>query len=361
MRKLLRPLFAFALLSVATAHAADAPAKHYFIQGDAITFKFGATDEEVAILDTLPDLKTIEFGGAEAFSGPMPRDLSWAVTDVGFAHVAHCRKLENLILSSMHPLKVTDAGLKVLEGLSQLRRVQLVHQPFTDAGIAHLAGLKNLEELWLDLNDKLGDGALAVAGGLPKLRVLRFYQAPLTDAGIARLAGLTELEELQLGHAHIGDDALKTIGTFRKLQTLDLQYTRVTDAGLLHLKGLPLHWLCVKNTAVSNLTALGDLPDMTFLTADSSRLGDDSMPLISRMKKLQYLYISGTQVTDAGFAKLAGLPELIGIHIDDLPLSDASVDTLLSFNKLADIQMNGTRISPAGLSRLAARNTQEAK
>ena len=68
---------------------------------------------------------------------------------------------------------VTDAGLKVLEGCSELRGLDLRNSPqITEAGLKHVAGLT-------------------------KLRVLTLGK-PVTDAGLKELAGLTEMQELYL-------------------------------------------------------------------------------------------------------------------------------------------------------------------
>jgi len=350
------------LVVAALCRAADPPpaSPHYVLRDDAITFQFGATDADLAILDSLPDLKTITIGLSEPGFGRDPRTISWAVTDTGFAHLANCKKVENLNLCSFHPLKVTDAGLKALEDLTALRRVTMMHQPFTDASIAHLTGLKNLEELWLDGDDHLGDGSLEAVSGLTRLRVLRFYRAPLTDGGIAKIKKLTQLEDLQLGHALIGDDAMTTIGTFTKLKTLDLQHTRITDVGMDRLKNLQLHWLCINGTPVTSkgLAPLAAMTDLDWLIAEDTQIDDTAMETVAKLKKLSSLYISKTKVTDAGLTKLKGLQQIVNLKIDDLPLTDASLDTILSFKKLTSIQMNHTQITPAGEKRLTDAGVQ---
>ena len=89
MHKTVLPMLTFILLLGLPARADDAPTKHYLIKGDAITFQFGATDDELAILDTLPDLKSIDFGGGGGWSGRDPRTFPWAITDAGFARLGH--------------------------------------------------------------------------------------------------------------------------------------------------------------------------------------------------------------------------------------------------------------------------------
>ena len=238
---------------------------HYTINGDSIAFTWDATDNDVTILDSHRGVTTVDIGANEAWDGIDPRLVPIKITNRGFAHIANCKKLQILRFSSMHPLQVTDEGLKSLEGLEKLREIRFFVTPFSSAGLTHLTGLINLEELWLEFNSKYDDAAMDSIASLKKLRVLRFYGAPITDTGITKIRGLSQLEDLQLGKSCIGDDALKIIGGFVRLKTLDLQYTRVTDAGMSHLKSLTnLQWLCLKGTAVTG-KGLANLSDMTEL------------------------------------------------------------------------------------------------
>src|SRR6188472_3945640 len=99
------------ILSVAGWFFAAAPAPAplpYALRDDAITFRYGATDADLAILDTLSNLKSISLGGGPGGGdGQDPRTIPWPITDTGFAHVASCKKLEYLGISGPHPLAVT--------------------------------------------------------------------------------------------------------------------------------------------------------------------------------------------------------------------------------------------------------------
>ena len=77
--------------------------------------------------------------------------------------------------------KVTDAGLKHLEGLTKLRDINLGGTKVTDAGLEHLKGLTNLQSLFLG-RTKVTDAALEHLRGLPQLRWLNLEGIKVTDA-----------------------------------------------------------------------------------------------------------------------------------------------------------------------------------
>jgi internalin A len=342
-------------LSATNLAAARAPdPSHFVVRNGVIEFNRQATDDDVAVLGVHPDITAIYFGGGESWDGPDPRLTPIAITDAGFAHVAKCKKLQRLTLSSLHPLQGTDDALKSLVGLSELRHFQYGVTPFTDAGLANLAPLANLEELWLDFNSHLGDGCLDTIGQLKNLRVLRFHGAPITDSGIAKIKELTNLEDLQLGKGKVGDAALANIGSFTKLKTLDLQHTRVTDAGMPHLKQLKLHWLCLHNTAVSSkgLTAIADMTEMKQLHLAYTRVDDAGLDIVSRMKDLESCDLSATRVSREGVRKLASLKRLYLLRLNELPITDADVALLTSMKGLKHVELNHTQVTTVGFQQL---------
>ena len=70
--------------------------------------------------------------------------------------------------------KVTDTGLAALEGLSQLRSLQLEVAGVTDAGLEKLKGLNQLEELEFSGDNKITDEALQqLRRALPNCKIER--------------------------------------------------------------------------------------------------------------------------------------------------------------------------------------------
>jgi hypothetical protein len=68
--------------------------------------------------------------------------------------------------------KVTDAGLKHLAGLKQLQLLVLTNTNVTDAGLKHLAGLKQLRFLNLSGTKVTDKGKTDLNKALPKLVIL---------------------------------------------------------------------------------------------------------------------------------------------------------------------------------------------
>ena len=73
--------------------------------------------------------------------------------------------------------------------------VDLARSQITDAGLATLAKLSNLERLHLE-NTKVTDAGVAQLAGIKTLEYLNLYGTKVTDAGIAKLASATGMKKL---------------------------------------------------------------------------------------------------------------------------------------------------------------------
>jgi hypothetical protein len=110
---------------------------------------------------------------------------------------------------------ITDAILVPLEGLTQLRVLELGGTNITDAGLVHLRELSGL--------DTLGLGSTNV-----------------TDAGLVYLRRLSEIQVLWLENTKVTDAGLVHLQGLEQLQMLNLDGTKVTDQGIAKLqKALP--------------------------------------------------------------------------------------------------------------------------
>ena len=110
------------------------------------------------------------------------------------------------------PSSTTDEQLaEKLKGLENLKPLDLSYTKITDAGLVHLKGLPNLEELDLVGCYKITDAGLVHLKGLTKLEYLNLSYTNITDAGLEHLKGLTKLERLGLRETNITDAGVKSL------------------------------------------------------------------------------------------------------------------------------------------------------
>jgi hypothetical protein len=106
----------------------------------------------------------------------------------------------------------SDAGLDALAPIAdKIASLDLARSKVTDAGLAKVAAMKNLQELHLE-NTATSDAGLDHLKGLASLEYLNLYNTKVTDAGIAKLTGLGKLKALYLwqsGVTKAGVAALK--------------------------------------------------------------------------------------------------------------------------------------------------------
>jgi internalin A len=164
------------------------------------------------------------------------------ITDEGLKSIAELSELTDLLV--WFPQKTTPDGWKPLGRLTKLRSLSLaggnVPKPeggnVTDAVIAHLAPLTELEQLEL-VGTGVTDAALATVGKFAKLTVLRIESsATVTDAGLKSLTKLKGLTSLKLNYASVSDESLKVLTGFPKLTVLDVGGTKITREGAQTLR-----------------------------------------------------------------------------------------------------------------------------
>jgi len=166
-----------------------------------------------------------------------PRDVTQVnghfthMTDAEMAHVRGLSQLEKLALAGT---KVTDDGLENIRGLTQLRILHLSPRT-TNEGVANIRGLTQLRELSLS-GTLVTDAGLAHVQGLKQLRLLHLYETQLTDAALVHLKGLDRLETLYLGKTLVTDAGMVHLQGLTQLRALDVRDTQVTSAGVGPLK-----------------------------------------------------------------------------------------------------------------------------
>ncbi len=366
------------------------------------------TDRGLEVLAHLPNLRTIE--------------MTWqrGITDAGVANLRFCERLERVNLMgsptgdgavealrgkpALHHFStgklVTDAGLRFLPDFPLLKTFRggeipssgaepnnaghlLIDGPFTNEGLASLAGLEGVFELdlfWhvtgitpegfahlvglpnlrsLGADGELSDNvAMRHIAAMPRLRKLRAQGTVATDEGFEALSQSKTLESfwgrecpnlgsrgfvalskmpalrgLGVSCRNVDDAALSSLPRFpalRELTPIDVQ-----DAGFRHVGGCErLERLTCMYCRDTTDAATGHIAGLhiKYYYAGLTRITDRSLEILGRMPSLEQVDFYECQgVTNAGLPHLAGLPRLREVHLDGLP----------------GVTLEGTRVFPA--------------
>ncbi|MFI5380258.1 MAG: prolyl oligopeptidase family serine peptidase [Tepidisphaerales bacterium] len=107
-------------------------------------------------------------------------------------------------------VKIADADLARIAGLSNVDELSLNSQPITSAGIRNLSAMWTLKKLYLKAT-KIDDGACQYLARMTSLRYLDVTDTHLTSDGIVQLKPLKSLVGLVLTHTDVSDAAQETL------------------------------------------------------------------------------------------------------------------------------------------------------
>jgi ankyrin repeat protein len=367
------------------------------------------TDRGLEVVRHLTQLRTFE--------------MTWqrGITDAGVANLRFCDHLERVDLmgspcgdgaiealqgkSKLRDFstgkRVTDAGLRLLHNFPKLKTWHggsvdarttetgtagarlLIDGPFTNGGLAMLAGLEGIADLDLfwhvtgissdgfahllhlsHLRSLGADGALSddvamrYIAAMPRLRRLRAQGTVASDEGFAALSQSQTIESIwgrecpnlgsrgfvALSHMpalrslgvscrNVDDAALSTLARFPALR--ELTPIDVHDDGFRHVGRCErldrLKCMYCRDTtdaATEHIAALR----LTYYYAGLTQITDRSLEILGRMPPVEQIDLYECKgITDAGLGFLAGLPRLREIHLEGLP----------------GVTLDGTRVFPA--------------
>jgi hypothetical protein len=238
----------------------------------------------------------------------------------------------------------TDRGLARLAGLDGLFSLSFFwHSPaFTGAGLAALSTLPNLGFVGCQ-GERCDDAAMRSIAAIPKLRMLMAQGTVATDDGFEALSRSRTLEHLwgrecpnltsrgflalstmpalkglAVSCKRVDDAALSALARFPSLQFL--MPMDVQDDGFRHVgrcERLRSLWCMYCRDTGDEATAHIENLKLELYYAGKTRITDRSLEIISRMTTLESLeFWETTGITDAGVALLAELPRLKKITID---------------------------------------------
>jgi hypothetical protein len=366
------------------------------------------TDEGLRHLARMPQLQTLDLSGCQVSDRglevlrQLPHlrrfQVCWRreVTDAGAANLAACDALESVDLMGT---LTGDGAIRALAGKSRLRRFKSGRE-VTDAGIALLHQVP-VFKTWhggefkyslmdseagpnhLTLEGPFTDAGVAMLAGLDGLFALSFFwhTSALTPDGLAPLATLPHLGMLGCEGRLCDDTAMRHISRLPRLRMLQAQGTVATDEGFRALSASPtlgcLWGRDCPNLAGPGFVALSTMPSLTGLGVSCKQVDDAALASLTRFpalrelmpmdvrdegfrhvgqcRHLQHLWCMYCRdTTDAATRHIAGLTALESYYAGKTQITDESLAILSELTGLQRLSFYETvGITNAGVARLA--------
>jgi hypothetical protein len=241
----------------------------------------------------------------------------------------------------------TNAGLASLAGLEGVFDLDLFWHVtgITSDGMAHLVALPNLASLGADgkLSDDVAMGHFAA---MPRLRRIRIQESAATEAGFEALAQSRTLSHIWGRESpNFASRSFVAFSKMPALRTLGINCSKVDEAALAKLPDFPaLRELTPigfqdagfahvgKCTRLQRLTCMycRDTTDaateqitnlrIKYYYAGCNKITDRSLQILGNMESLEQVeFYECNGITDAGLPHLAALPRLRGVEFCGSP------------------------------------------
>jgi len=275
----------------------------------------------LAVLTDLPALEYLDLYTGVTDSGlrqvAQQPNLRWLrirtgnIWGPGLAELTNLPRLERLCLWGNSQSLISDRHIKYLEGLTQLRSLTLwggTCNGLTDASLASIGKLKNLEELYfIRTSPRFTYAGVARLKELKNLRKVDFAEtwggpagAYYGDEVVRQLAtNLPNLESIK-GLSYLTAEGMKTLTRFPNLKCLHV--------------ALKDQWQGYSGpTGLSHLAGLGSLEEVLFTGAKS--LSDADLACLEPLSRLKKLHVVSRHLTDRGLASIGKLKQLESLHL----------------------------------------------
>lgn len=318
------------------------------------------TDAGLADLTHLPDLRVLsvyaDFSAKDRKS--RGNDPNPSITDTGLAHLANCPNLEKLDVSGS---ELTDAGLeRLVADCPHLRELTIDNAPLTTKGLRCLGSLSQLEQLRC-YGTAIDDSVVEQFGSLHKLREI-IGNVSISNAGAESLAALPSLEQLPLS-GNCDDGCMEFVAAMRSLKELSIENSQITDEGFALLVGSPtLERVQITGNRMTTrcLETLGTMPrlkDVGLMNIDPKPDGQPAWKGLESLQSLDWgLWLHNCpSLGKEDFAKLGDFQNLVQLRLDGLqPITDADLQHLCALKRLKFLEVGSSVVTDEGLELVAS-------
>jgi hypothetical protein len=332
----------------------------------ASTPTYKRTNEQLTELASLPEARdqvtVLELQGS-------------TINDAGLAQLPKFDKVEKLNISNLNYSNDALANVAKMKGVTSLQMIKGPQKDkMADAGLAHVAQMKQLIELNMD-QSRFTAAGVAEIGKMTQLEKLSIGQVgtQFADEHLQMLTPLVNLKYLDITGSYVSDDGLKYLLPFTELETLNMaKMQAVRGRGLKELvvdrKGLrKLTNLSIYDNGYLQIDAyvgISHIKTLVALDVGAANCTNDAfVGAMPALKNLQYLsvhqndHLSDDAMTQA-FSKLRRLKTIY--FNENRLISDASIPAFAKVKTLEGITLNNTSVTPTGAANLKKklRNTK---
>ena len=225
------------------------------------------------------------------------------VTDEGLRSLDGNDRMRSLRLSYCN---VTRDGLLAISKSKSLVSLDLECCNVGNDGTLEIIGkMKGLEKLSIGFSRSVTDANVIFLEGLQNLRSLDIRTCDISDEGLKTVSKLVTLEELFLaGCERVTDVGLGLLNNLRNIQALSISSCAITDNGVYMLaKTMPkLEWLSLKRCKVTNtsMNTLSELEKLRVLKITDCDVNGDGLEMLRKSKSLRKVFAN--KKTLRGFA-----------------------------------------------------------
>ncbi len=163
-----------------------------------------------------------------------------------------------------------------------------------------------------DSEDGLCDKAMIYVGRMTGLKNLILDRSEVSDIGLTNVKYLTNLESLSLFSTLVNGSSFKSLTNLKKLSILKMANNSLKPASYAYLVSLPKLERLNLTRCHPNGEALKHVGECTSINelhlGRNENITDETIKYIAPLKKLHFLDVVGTRVTERGLAALNGLP-----------------------------------------------------
>lgn len=225
--------------------------------------------------------------------------------------------------------------------IDTLESLNVISTKFNDEWMPHIAKLTRLKSLRFTNNGRLTDAGMAQLAGLKELENFSFVGTAITGKAYARFEGFTKLTRVSHRGSRIDDEGLKELcDHLPNLESLSLAHAKFTDAGAPHLakltklKGLEMGAHATP-AALKNITAL----PLEYLQLGEGFDKSESLPIVKEIRTLKRLTLTNCKAsTAADLDLLATMTQLESLEFGHFEQIEAHLPKLQAFAFLKELK-----------------------